>query len=713
MSVAILPLSTSNGWPPSVAGIVQVRAWAERERGGKGRGRGRGIITTEALLAPLLLLSASNGWPPSVAGIVQVRGGGDRKREAGEDGPSQSSFLKGYLITPIAVSSSPTHLPLLSPSSPPRSLPLLPSQSSFLWGYLITPIMPNSRFTPPRPPMPSPPPSPPFPSPPSQSSFLWGYLITPIIGGSLADRYGGRPVLAAGLALWSLATLLTPSAAAHSLGALLTVRAVMGLGEGVALPCMNHMVSREEESMGYRYLLRRLPCGQHAGAAVSALAHGPSTPSTPSTPMSPFHHNPCTPYVPENRRAWAVGICFAGFHVGSMLGLLSAPSLMALPGLGLTGPFLIFGALGLLWLALWLLLVPADAAAAPSASAASCAHSFESTQKVPGDAPAAPSASAASGAVSGGQLDGKQRMQSGSRVTVWQLLSHPASWAIIIANTVNNWGYFILLSWMPLYFNQVLHTDIRQAAWFSVGPWAVMAGMGLLAAQMAGSLSSHTLPLTVTPPHIRSHSALTPPGAAHGHQAGSVVQCGAMGGHGGDGAARSRGGEPHGGQTGHDPHRRAQSHAAASLLLLLTRMATGPLAALCLTAALFSESLICHHALFRTAGFLGPAASLLLLTRMTSAPLAALCLTAALGLSAFSQAGWLLNHKDIAPRHVGLLHGLSNTAGTLAGITSTVATGFMVEQLGSFHAVLAVTAALYVLATAFWLAYATADVVFP
>ncbi|CAI5948303.1 unnamed protein product [Closterium sp. NIES-64] len=586
MSVAILPLSTSNGWPPSVAGIVQVRAWAERERGGKGRGRGRGIITTEALLAPLLLLSASNGWPPSVAGIVQVRGGGDRKREAGEDGPSHPpSFL----------------------------LPM-------------------------------------------------GLSHTPIIGGSLADRYGGRPVLAAGLALWSLATLLTPSAAAHSLGALLTVRAVMGLGEGVALPCMNHMVSR---------------------------------------------------YVPENRRAWAVGICFAGFHVGSMLGLLSAPSLMALPGLGLTGPFLIFGALGLLWLALWLLLVPADAAAAPSASAASCAHSFESTQKVPGDAPAAPSASAASGAVSGGQLDGKQRMQSGSRVTVWQLLSHPASWAIIIANTVNNWGYFILLSWMPLYFNQVLHTDIRQAAWFSVGPWAVMAGMGLLAAQMAGSLSSHTLPLTVTPPHIRSHSALTPPGAAHGHQAGSVVQCGAMGGHGGDGAARSRGGEPHGGQTGHDPHRRAQSHAAASLLLLLTRMATGPLAALCLTAALFSESLICHHALFRTAGFLGPAASLLLLTRMTSAPLAALCLTAALGLSAFSQAGWLLNHKDIAPRHVGLLHGLSNTAGTLAGITSTVATGFMVEQLGSFHAVLAVTAALYVLATAFWLAYATADVVFP
>ncbi|CAI5523448.1 unnamed protein product [Closterium sp. Naga37s-1] len=349
---------------------------------------------------------------------------------------------------------------------------------------------------------------------------------------------------------------------------------------------------------------------------------------------------------------------------------------MALPALGLTGPFLLFGALGLLWLALWLLLVPGDASGASVA-------------------PSASAASAASGADIGGQLEGKQKMQggvgaSGSRVTVWQLLSHPASWAIIIANAVNNWGYFILLSWMPLYFNQVLHTDIRQAAWFSAGPWAVMAGIGLLAAELAN--------------RMEGRQGMTRTAVRQVMQAAGFL-------------------------------------APAASLLLLTRMATGPLAALSLTAALL------------TAGFLGPAASLLLLTRMTTAPLAALCLTAALGLSAFSQAGWLLNHKvrslqppspqglsntagtlagitstvatgfmlgrivttTLAPPPPQPHHppGLSNTAGTLAGITSTVATGFMVEQLGSFHAVLTVTAALYVLATAFWLAYATADVVFP
>ena len=83
----------------------------------------------------------------------------------------------------------------------------------------------------------------PVPLPPSQSAFLWGYALTPLIGGAVADRFGGRPVLAAGIALWSGATLLTPLSASRSFTALLLVRAAMGLGEGVALPCMTSMLS--------------------------------------------------------------------------------------------------------------------------------------------------------------------------------------------------------------------------------------------------------------------------------------------------------------------------------------------------------------------------------------------------------------------------------------------------------------------------------------
>lgn len=77
-----------------------------------------------------------------------------------------------------------------------------------------------------------------------QSSFLWGYFASPIAGGALVDYYGGKMVMGWGVALWSLATFLTPWAAETSLWALLAMRALLGIAEGVALPCMNNMVAR-------------------------------------------------------------------------------------------------------------------------------------------------------------------------------------------------------------------------------------------------------------------------------------------------------------------------------------------------------------------------------------------------------------------------------------------------------------------------------------
>lgn len=77
-----------------------------------------------------------------------------------------------------------------------------------------------------------------------QSSFLWGYFVSPIAGGALVDYYGGKMVMSCGVALWSLATFLTPWAAETSLWALLAMRALLGVAEGVALPCMNNMVAR-------------------------------------------------------------------------------------------------------------------------------------------------------------------------------------------------------------------------------------------------------------------------------------------------------------------------------------------------------------------------------------------------------------------------------------------------------------------------------------
>ncbi|GFQ06649.1 probable anion transporter 3 chloroplastic [Phtheirospermum japonicum] len=67
---------------------------------------------------------------------------------------------------------------------------------------------------------------------------------------------------------------------------------------------------------------------------------------------------------------------------------------------------------------------------------------------------------------------------------------------------------------------------------------------------------------------------------------------------------------------------------------------------------------------------------------------------------------------DIAPQYAGFLHGISNSAGTLAAIISTIGTGFFVQWLGSFQAFLTLTACLYFSTTIFWNLYATGERVF-
>ena len=74
----------------------------------------------------------------------------------------------------------------------------------------------------------------------------------------------------------------------------------MGLGEGVALPCMNNLVGR---------------------------------------------------WVPRRERSRAVAACMAGFQSGSMVGLLAAPVMLRAGGV--SRPFLVFGVAGVVWAAVW------------------------------------------------------------------------------------------------------------------------------------------------------------------------------------------------------------------------------------------------------------------------------------------------------------------------------------------------------------------------
>jgi MFS transporter, ACS family, glucarate transporter len=79
------------------------------------------------------------------------------------------------------------------------------------------------------------------------SSMLVGYAIFQTVAGRLADRYGARRVLTAGVIWWGVFTALTALVPADIAGALLMfviVRFLLGAGEAVIYPSANQFISR-------------------------------------------------------------------------------------------------------------------------------------------------------------------------------------------------------------------------------------------------------------------------------------------------------------------------------------------------------------------------------------------------------------------------------------------------------------------------------------
>lgn len=134
-----------------------------------------------------------------------------------------------------------------------------------------------------------------------QSSFFWGYLLTQVAGGIWADTVGGKFVLGFAVVWWSIATIVTPIAAGLGLPFLLVTRAIMGIGEGVAMPAMNNLLSR---------------------------------------------------WVPVAERSRSLALVYSGMYLGSVTGLAFSPLLIH--NFGWPSVFYSFGSLGTVWFAGWL-----------------------------------------------------------------------------------------------------------------------------------------------------------------------------------------------------------------------------------------------------------------------------------------------------------------------------------------------------------------------
>lgn len=73
------------------------------------------------------------------------------------------------------------------------------------------------------------------------SAFFYTYALVQVPIGWLAERFGAHRVLACGLALWAVSTMLV--GVVYSFATLLTLRLLLGIGESVGFPCSSKLLA--------------------------------------------------------------------------------------------------------------------------------------------------------------------------------------------------------------------------------------------------------------------------------------------------------------------------------------------------------------------------------------------------------------------------------------------------------------------------------------
>lgn len=222
------------------------------------------------------------------------------------------------------------------------------------------------------------------------SAFFWGYFCTQLVGGWMSDRFGGRRVLGAGVAIWSLATLFTPQAAAISFAVLFAIRVVLGLGEGVNFPAIHSLTAR---------------------------------------------------WLLVSERARSLSLNFSGMYLGTVLALLASPMIIA--AFGWPALFYISGVLGLVWVLAWMLAAadrPEDSRHISAAEIAAITSSRNAEARA-------------------------------GRVPWAKIAREKAVWAIVLAHFCSNFGFNILLLWLPTYLHHTFGVTVARVGIYSIVPW--------------------------------------------------------------------------------------------------------------------------------------------------------------------------------------------------------------------------------------------------
>ena len=234
------------------------------------------------------------------------------------------------------------------------------------------------------------------------SWFFLAYAIGQVATGWVVDRIGARKGLALAVGFWSIANM------AHAFGT--GVRSFSGL----------------------RFALGLFEAANYP-AALKAISQ----------------------WFPKTERSTAVGLVNAGVGLGAIIaGPLVAWLIITA---GWRGAFVLTGALGLFWLAFWLLL-------------------YGAPQTHP--------------RVTDGEraliATGTVEIEEGERSTLRSLLARRATWGLMLSRFVADGAFYFFAQWLPKYLGDVRGLSLAQIGWMVSIPF-IAADLGSIAGGFAGT----------------------------------------------------------------------------------------------------------------------------------------------------------------------------------------------------------------------------------
>ncbi|CAL5432235.1 unnamed protein product [Camellia sinensis] len=281
----------------------------------------------------------------------------------------------------------------------------------------------------------------------------------------------------------------------------------------------------------------------------------------------PSIHTVLAQWVPPHERSRSVSLTTSGMYLGAAMGMLLLPSLVKFRGP--QSVFLAEAALGSMWSLLWFKYASDPPRSEhPKASAAGFGESLLPIK---------------------GSLKAKVEKGGHSVKTAqipWKkiVLSLPV-WAIVVNNFTFHYALYVLMNWLPTYFELGLQLSLQEMGSSKMMPYLNM----FVFSNIGGVIADHLI-------------------------------------------------------TGR--------------ILSVTRT----------------------RKVLNTVGFLVASFALMAIPLFRTSGGAVFCSSVALGFLALGRAGFAVNHMDIAPRYAGIVMGVSNTAGTLAGIIGVDLTGRLLES---------------------------------